>query len=219
MYAWFPPSGYTIFRGANGQKDQFKRDPNHPSVRRTSLSTPAYAEKKESILTARMPLAPSNAALAPPRPPATDLETIPTPTGSKLIASGWWGMARHINYFGDLLMALAWCLPAGFSTPIPYFYVIYFAILLIHRDQRDDHKCRSKVSDGEARGSDGEGTRLRSSSPCVNLSLSFLLVVWQGLGEVLPACAIPYLPVHLLIASICSRLPIFTCIRRLLAML
>lgn len=54
-------------------------------------------------------------------------------------------MARHINYFGDLLMALAWCLPAGFSSPIPYFYVIYFTVLLIHRDRRDDHKCRAKV--------------------------------------------------------------------------
>ena len=29
-------SGYSIFRGANGQKDQFKRDPAHPSVQRTS---------------------------------------------------------------------------------------------------------------------------------------------------------------------------------------
>eukprot|EP00959_Pyramimonas_sp_CCMP1952_P314482 6583193-Pyramimonas_sp.AAC.1 len=25
-------AGYVVFRGANGQKDQFRRDPNHPSV-------------------------------------------------------------------------------------------------------------------------------------------------------------------------------------------
>lgn len=98
--------GYWIFRGANGQKDLFKRDPTHPSVQH--------------------------------------LETIETARGTKLIASGWWGLARHINYFGDLLMALAWCLPCGFTSILPYFYVIYFAGLLIHRERRDDHKCSAK---------------------------------------------------------------------------
>jgi len=47
-----------------------------------------------------------------------DLETIPTTRGTKLIASGWWGMARHINYFGDLLMALAWSLPCGMDATV-----------------------------------------------------------------------------------------------------
>lgn len=27
--------------------------------------------------------------------------------------SGWWGMVRHPNYLGDLIMALAWSLPCG----------------------------------------------------------------------------------------------------------
>lgn len=53
-------------------------------------------------------------------------------------------MSRHINYLGDWLMALAWSLPCGFGSIIPYFYPIYFAILLIHRERRDDHKCRTK---------------------------------------------------------------------------
>ena len=52
------------------------------------------------------------------------------------------------NGRGDLLMALAWSLPTGFSTPITYFYVIYFAVLLIHRERRDDEACHKKyVSD------------------------------------------------------------------------
>ncbi|KAG0791767.1 hypothetical protein G6F57_003283 [Rhizopus arrhizus] len=72
------------------------------------------------------------------------LEYIETKLGSKLITSGWWGMSRHINYLGDWLMALAWSLPCGFGSIIPYFYPIYFAILLIHRERRDDHKCRTK---------------------------------------------------------------------------
>jgi hypothetical protein len=41
-------------------------------------------------------------------------------------------------------MGLAWCLPTGFDTPITYFYVIYFAILLIHRQRRDDEACAKK---------------------------------------------------------------------------
>lgn len=41
-------------------------------------------------------------------------------------------------------MALAWSLPTGFNTPITYFYVIYFAVLLIHRERRDDEACEKK---------------------------------------------------------------------------
>ena len=38
-------------------------------------------------------------------------------------------------------MGLAWCLPTGFQTPVTYFYVVYFAVLLIHRQRRDDARC------------------------------------------------------------------------------
>ncbi|KAI8976037.1 ergosterol biosynthesis ERG4/ERG24 [Pilobolus umbonatus] len=79
--------------------------------------------------------------------PVKDLTYIQTKTGSKLITSGWWGKSRHINYFGDWLMSLAWCLPCGFNSIIPYFYCIYFAILLIHRERRDNHKCQTKYGE------------------------------------------------------------------------
>jgi protein-S-isoprenylcysteine O-methyltransferase Ste14 len=69
---------------------------------------------------------------------------IPTSRGTLLLTSGWWGVARHSNYLGDLLMALAWCLTTGFTHVLPYFYFIYFAILLIHRDRRDNATCRNK---------------------------------------------------------------------------
>ena len=36
--------------------------------------------------------------------------------------SGWWGAARKINYTGDWLMGLSWCLFAGNDSLIPYFY-------------------------------------------------------------------------------------------------
>lgn len=76
-----------------------------------------------------------------------ELKYLQTKAGSKLITSGWWGASRHINYLGDWLMALSWCLPCGFATPIPYFYPIYFGFLLIHRERRDDHKCRMKYGE------------------------------------------------------------------------
>ena len=98
--------GYVIFRGANSQKDQFRRDPTHPSV--------------------------------------SHLQTISTRRGTKLIVSGWWGLCRHPNYVGDLIMALSWSLPCGFSNFLPYFYVSYFLVLLIHRQLRDEHHCQEK---------------------------------------------------------------------------
>ncbi|XP_062980191.1 delta(14)-sterol reductase LBR isoform X2 [Elgaria multicarinata webbii] len=72
------------------------------------------------------------------------LKVIPTATGKNLLVSGWWGLVRHPNYLGDLIMALAWSLPCGFNHILPYFYVIYFTVLLIHREARDEHLCKKK---------------------------------------------------------------------------
>lgn len=44
-------------------------------------------------------------------------------------------------------MAWAWCLPTGFGTPLTYFYVVYFAILLLHRERRDDEACEKKYGE------------------------------------------------------------------------
>lgn len=101
--------GYFIFRGANGQKNKFRTNPNDPAC--------------------------------------AHLKVMHTKSGSKLLITGWWGIARHINYLGDWIMAWAWCLPTGFGTPITYFYVAYFAVLLIHRDRRDEEKCVKKYGE------------------------------------------------------------------------
>lgn len=76
-----------------------------------------------------------------------NLQHMTTSTGRKLLVSGWWGRSRHPNYLGDWLMAWAWCLPCGTSSPIPYFYVVYFAVLLLHRQLRDDDACKKKYKD------------------------------------------------------------------------
>jgi 7-dehydrocholesterol reductase len=63
---------------------------------------------------------------------------------SLLLASGWWGVARHFHYVPEILLALAWSLPAGFTNFLPYFYVVYLAILLADRANRDDRRCHRK---------------------------------------------------------------------------
>uniref|UniRef100_A0A452ULN8 Delta(14)-sterol reductase LBR n=1 Tax=Ursus maritimus TaxID=29073 RepID=A0A452ULN8_URSMA len=80
----------------------------------------------------------------PNDPKLAHLKTIHTSTGKNLLVSGWWGFVRHPNYLGDLIMALAWSLPCGFKHILPYFYVIYFAVLLVHREARDERHCRRK---------------------------------------------------------------------------
>lgn len=127
--------GYYIFRSANNQKNRFRTDPEDPRVRH--------------------------------------LDYIQTAAESRLLTSGWWGYARHINYLGDWIMSWSYCLPTGLAgyvmveqlststgllekravqtdefrgwgTPVTYFYILYFAILLIHRERRDEAKCRRK---------------------------------------------------------------------------
>ncbi|KAK7799681.1 hypothetical protein U0070_005434 [Myodes glareolus] len=80
----------------------------------------------------------------PTDPKLAHLKTIHTSTGKNLLVSGWWGFVRHPNYLGDLIMALAWSLPCGFNHLLPYFYVIYFTVLLVHREARDEHQCKRK---------------------------------------------------------------------------
>ena len=124
--------GYYIFRSANNEKNRFRTDPDDPRV--------------------------------------AHLTYIKTKTGSRLITSGWWGTARHINYLGDWIMAWSYCLPTGLAGYVvqrsdllslggkevvqgkakgwgmlfTYFYLLYFAVLLVHREMRDEEKCLRK---------------------------------------------------------------------------
>ncbi len=64
-----------------------------------------------------------------------------------LLASGWWGVARHFHYLPEILGALCWSLPALFFHFLPYFYVVFLMALLIDRAVRDDKRCRAKYGD------------------------------------------------------------------------
>ncbi|KAI8822166.1 ergosterol biosynthesis ERG4/ERG24 [Fimicolochytrium jonesii] len=69
---------------------------------------------------------------------------ITTQHGSQLLTSGWWGVARKIHYTADLSMALSWGLICGFDSWIPYFYVVFFTCVLVHRVSRDMERCKQK---------------------------------------------------------------------------
>lgn len=83
----------------------------------------------------------------PNHPALSHLTFLQTKRGTKLLTSGWWGMARKINYTGDYIIGLTWCLLCGFDSIVPYYYAVYFFILLIHRSIRDDHMCQNKYGE------------------------------------------------------------------------
>jgi protein-S-isoprenylcysteine O-methyltransferase Ste14 len=74
-------------------------------------------------------------------------ESLATQRGTRLLTSGFWGLARHMNYLGDWVIALSWGLLCGFGSVIPYFYPAWFAFLLITRERRDDRWCAVKYGD------------------------------------------------------------------------
>ncbi|PVV02279.1 hypothetical protein BB560_003272 [Smittium megazygosporum] len=66
---------------------------------------------------------------------------------SILLTSGFWGISRHFNYIGDLLMCTAFgasvCGLKQFHF-MPYYYLLYMTVLLVHRIQRDHSRCSAK---------------------------------------------------------------------------
>ena len=66
---------------------------------------------------------------------------------SKLLISGFWGLARHMNYDFEILLAFSWCL-VGYNRGIwPFLYAIFLTILLVHRVFRDEEKCKVKYGE------------------------------------------------------------------------
>ncbi|MES1908481.1 MAG: hypothetical protein MHM6MM_001409 [Cercozoa sp. M6MM] len=73
---------------------------------------------------------------------------------SSLIASGFWGVSRHLNYFGDMLLSLGMCLGAtavcvasGASVSaacLTLSYAAFMFTILVHRVGRDERKMRAK---------------------------------------------------------------------------
>jgi protein-S-isoprenylcysteine O-methyltransferase Ste14 len=63
----------------------------------------------------------------------------------QLLCSGFWGLSRHINYLGEILMALGLSLALGHPGAIgPWLYPIYYVALLFPRERDDDRRCAEK---------------------------------------------------------------------------
>eukprot|EP00920_Eleutheroschizon_duboscqi_P024708 GHVT01061298.1.p1 GENE.GHVT01061298.1~~GHVT01061298.1.p1 ORF type:complete len:359 (+),score=50.73 GHVT01061298.1:802-1878(+) len=62
-----------------------------------------------------------------------------------LLASGWWAISRHFHYVPEVVAALMWTPPCQAKVLLlPYFYVVFLSILLLHRAGRDDLRCSLK---------------------------------------------------------------------------
>ncbi|TVY20055.1 7-dehydrocholesterol reductase [Lachnellula arida] len=109
-------SGYVIFRSVNHQKD---------IVRRTDGKCLIWGQ------------------------PAGVLKcTYSTADGkqhqSLLLYTGWWGLSRHANYLGDLILSYSMCATCGVDNLLPWFYAIFMTILLLHRCKRAEQSCAVK---------------------------------------------------------------------------
>ena len=62
-----------------------------------------------------------------------------------ILASGFWGAARHMNYTGEILEALGMALALGhFLNPWAWAYFVYLTIFFIVRERIDDRRCADK---------------------------------------------------------------------------
>ncbi|KAK4242528.1 Delta(24(24(1)))-sterol reductase [Achaetomium macrosporum] len=75
-------------------------------------------------------------------------KTIETGLGDKILADGWYGLARKVHYTCDIYFATTWGLITGFKSPFPWFYPVFFVTMIAHRAWRDVSRCREKY--GEA---------------------------------------------------------------------
>ncbi|KAI8800942.1 ergosterol biosynthesis ERG4/ERG24 [Cladochytrium replicatum] len=109
--------GYAIFRAANNQKDL---------ARRTNGDCKIWGR--------------------PARVVRTQFQTSDGKVHTSiLLASGFWGISRHFNYVGDLMISAAMCWACGAHEWIlPQFYLVYMTILLVHRIERDHQRLVGK---------------------------------------------------------------------------
>jgi protein-S-isoprenylcysteine O-methyltransferase Ste14 len=65
--------------------------------------------------------------------------------GRHVLTGGFWGLSRHINYLGEVLMACGLALSLGhFTQPGPWLYPLYYVALLVPRQLDDDRRCAEK---------------------------------------------------------------------------
>ena len=60
----------------------------------------------------------------------------------RVLVSGMWGLSRHINYLGEILMASG--LAVALAHPGAWLYPVYYIGLLVPRQLDDDRRCAAK---------------------------------------------------------------------------
>lgn len=113
---------YYVFDTANGQKNRFR-------MQRQGCDP--------KVLTRRaFPYLPGGYI---PNP-----KTIKSERG-ELFVDGWYAHGRKIHYTADIIMAFLWGFQAGLPLAfVPYFYFIFFVSMLMHREGRDQERCKAK---------------------------------------------------------------------------
>jgi protein-S-isoprenylcysteine O-methyltransferase Ste14 len=62
-----------------------------------------------------------------------------------LLCSGFWGVSRHVNYLGEILMATGLALVLGWPWLAgPWAYPLYYVLLLVPRERDDHRRCARK---------------------------------------------------------------------------
>ncbi|KAL7267263.1 hypothetical protein RUND412_010158 [Rhizina undulata] len=114
-------AGYILFRSVNAQKDV---------VRRTGGDCMIWGRKAEVLKVGYVTV------------DGVERESI-------LLLSGWWGMIRHANYLGDLILSYSVCAACGLNGGIiQWWYAAFMTVLLVQRCLRDDARCRGKYGKG-----------------------------------------------------------------------
>jgi protein-S-isoprenylcysteine O-methyltransferase Ste14 len=62
-----------------------------------------------------------------------------------LLCSGFWGISRHVNYLGEILMATGMTLALGWPRVwAVWLYPLYYWLLLLPRERADERRCAAK---------------------------------------------------------------------------
>jgi delta14-sterol reductase len=69
---------------------------------------------------------------------------------NRILISGFWKLARHVNYFGEIIQSIAITIPcllvsnSNFYKGIALLYPVYYIVLFTTRQIDDDEVCRNK---------------------------------------------------------------------------
>ncbi|MCB1692853.1 MAG: DUF1295 domain-containing protein [Pseudomonadales bacterium] len=66
----------------------------------------------------------------------------------RLLVSGFWGVSRHINYLGEILMGCGIALSVtAYGAWWAWLYPLYYVALLVPRQMDDDARCAARYGD------------------------------------------------------------------------